>query len=335
MSFELVSVIMPAFNAAALIEESILSAQTQTHTEWELIVVDDGSTDDTASVVKRLMEADQRIKYIYQPNQKLGAARNTGLLAAKGEWIAYLDSDDLWMPDKLELQLQAAKNFNAGVIYTGGYNFYFEKGKISPYDTIYGKFSGYEMYKILSTRNVIPVLAVLMRRELIATVGLQDIDPKSYGCEDWDYWLRISKAGTSFYGIDKTLFKYRIHTNGMSQNRLRMNMSRCHVIYKNLDKSVFNKDELKKVRRELIVLIKMIIRQLYVTQQMQLIDYFLDIGVELSNSIEMYLAQKFHQILGVKGEKPVLLLLSNLPARSMKFVLKKVSGAINQRQRCY
>ena len=113
----LVSVVMPSWNTAALIGESIRSVQAQTYPNWELIIVDDCSTDDTDAVVASF--ADERIRY-FKNEHNLGAAltRNRALQEAQGEWIAFLDSDDLWTPDKLEKQIAFMKENDCPLSYT-------------------------------------------------------------------------------------------------------------------------------------------------------------------------------------------------------------------------
>src|SRR2546430_979121 len=119
----LVSVIMPAFNAERHIVESIQSVLSQTLPDWELVVVDDGSTDNTAEILRTFVSADARIKYVYQPNGRLGKARNTGFQHSSGGLIAFLDSDDLWLPEKLELQVTALAEHDADIVYTDGFIF--------------------------------------------------------------------------------------------------------------------------------------------------------------------------------------------------------------------
>src|SRR5262249_23306047 len=107
MAADVVSIIMPAYNAGKYIADSIQSVLAQTYSDWELIVVDDGSADNTASIVQQFVTRDSRINYFFQENGRLGKARNTGIKEARGALIAFLDSDDLWLETKLELQLQA------------------------------------------------------------------------------------------------------------------------------------------------------------------------------------------------------------------------------------
>src|SRR6185369_4654551 len=117
MSTKLVSIIMPAYNAGKYIADSIRSVLAQTYSNWELIVVDDGSTDDTAAIVQDFTKREGRVRYIYQENGRLGKARNTGVRNSQGDLIAFLDSDDLWIETKLELQLRALREQNADLVY--------------------------------------------------------------------------------------------------------------------------------------------------------------------------------------------------------------------------
>src|SRR5882757_4082321 len=106
MNTPLVSVIMPAYNAEKYIAEAINSVKQQTYTAWELIVIDDGSTDNTAAIIKKYAGTDNRIMYTYQANGGQGKARNNGLKKATGEYVAFLDADDLWIPEKLNTQVE-------------------------------------------------------------------------------------------------------------------------------------------------------------------------------------------------------------------------------------
>jgi len=231
----MVSIIMPAFNASKYIEESIVSAQNQTYTDWELIVVDDGSTDNTAKIVHSLKASDPRINYIYQSNKRLGAARNTGLRFAKGKFIAFLDSDDLWMPEKLEKQLSVFNNHNVDLVYTNGYKLMETTQTVENYPTKSGTYTGTQMYQMQYIGNHIPVLSVLMKREWINKIGLHDENIHIFGCEDYDYWIRMAKNGANFYGMDEYLFKYRVHPQAMSQNHTKMKVAELTVLVKNFD----------------------------------------------------------------------------------------------------
>ncbi len=209
-----ISIIMPAYNAEKHILSSIESVIAQTFQNWELITVDDGSTDNTEDIIQSVRLRDSQIKYFYQEDKRLGAARNSGLKLAKRLWIAFLDSDHLWEPEKLALQLQVAENNDADIIYTDGYMLLDGLNKMRDYPTRPGWFTGMEMYRILFEKNIVPVLSVLMKREWVEKTGYEDEGQLIFGCEDWDYWLRAARAGANFYGMPQKLFKYKFMKEG-------------------------------------------------------------------------------------------------------------------------
>ena len=113
---ELISIIMPAYNAGKYIKESIESVFNQTYQNWELIIIDDGSTDNTSEVVQPFLIKDRRIQYYLQENGKQGKARNAGIKRSKGNLIAFLDADDVWMPAKLQAQIGVLKQNDADLV---------------------------------------------------------------------------------------------------------------------------------------------------------------------------------------------------------------------------
>ena len=242
---------MPAYNAEKYIESAIISVQNQTFNNWELIIIDDGSDDSTAKIVKSKQERDVRICYKFQTNKKLPAARNAGLMLAKGDYIAFLDADDLWMPEKLEYQLEYFKNNHVDLIFTAGYCLNENTYTLIKYPTIEGSFSGHEMYKLQLKFNYIPVLSVVFKRHWIKIIGYHD-ESLTDGCEDWDYWFRMAKAGACFVGIKEKLFHYRRHENSMSSNLSRMQLAQVDVFIRNFDKSYFDKREVRELLLELI-----------------------------------------------------------------------------------
>jgi teichuronic acid biosynthesis glycosyltransferase TuaG len=222
----LVSVILPAFNAEKYIGQSIQSVLAQTYPNYELIVVDDGSTDSTAQVVRSFHE--RRIHYLHKPNNGLPSARNTGIQAAKGELVAFLDSDDLWMERKLELQVDAFEREAADIIYCDGFVFHDDKSMDESVrfggpgtHMRFGRIAGDEMFKFLFPMNCIPVLTVLARKSSIERAGRFD-ESLRLGLEDYDLWLRLAHNRAIFYGIDQPLVRYRVHPQGMSQRVLNM-----------------------------------------------------------------------------------------------------------------
>lgn len=239
----LVSIIMPAFNAAAHIRDSIMSVLEQTYRNWELIVIDDGSTDDTARIVREYQKLDNRISYTYQQNKRLGAARNAGLRQSNGKYIAFLDSDDLWLSEKLELQVQAINRHAVDLVFSDGYMMIDGTTSLEDYPTVSGLFQGSAMFRLQFACNYIPVLSVLLRSEWVARTGFQGEDLEIFGCEDWDYWLRMARAGAVFLGMPEKLFKYRVHAGGMSRRIPIMKLAEFTALYNNIDYRYLGKDE--------------------------------------------------------------------------------------------
>lgn len=234
----LISIIMPAYNAQQYISKTIESVISQTFTNWELIVIDDGSKDTTANIVKAFQNKDNRIKYYYQSNKKQAAARNLGIAHSKGEWIAFLDADDLWVPTKLEVQNDYLQSIDADVFFTGGYTIDENDSIVSDYKTISGKYLGSDMYKKLYEWNPIPILSVIVKMNWIKKTGFQD--EWQYivqWCEDWDYWIRLSKMGATFFGIDEKLFMYRLNPEGTSRDELKMELGQALIFAKNFEKN--------------------------------------------------------------------------------------------------
>jgi glycosyltransferase involved in cell wall biosynthesis len=204
---------MPAFNAGRHIAESVESVQGQTFGGWELVVVDDGSTDDTAEVVVRLAAADARVRYVRRANGGQAAARNTGLAEARGPLVAFLDADDLWLPEKLAAQLAVLEETGVDLVYTDGYIFSAD-GAESPEDRFHilpGEARGVEMFRTLFASNRIGTLSVLVKRGALDSVGLFDENRAYQNCEDYDLWMRLARSGASFYGMPEKLMRYRRH----------------------------------------------------------------------------------------------------------------------------
>lgn len=216
-----VSIIMPAYNAARHIAASIASVQAQTFNEWELIVIDDGSMDETACIVKDFAAGDKRIKLISQANGGQGAARNAGLVNARAEFVAFLDADDLWLPNKLELQIEKQKTTNADVIFSDSWLFLDENttDETEGFATPNGFHVGDEMLKTLIEKNAIPILTVVARRAAIENVGRFDESRLCQNCEDYDLWMRLAANGATFYGINQKLARYRRHVSSSSALR--------------------------------------------------------------------------------------------------------------------
>jgi len=207
-----VSVIIPTYNRAHLIGRAIQSVLNQTYQDFEIIVVDDGSTDNTKEIVKSL--DDKRIRYIrHKENKGGGAARNTGIKAAIGEYIAFLDSDDEWLPEKLECQMKVFKNAGSevGVVYTG-FIYIDELGEYTNGQHIPEK-RGWIYEDILVENCVGTASTVLVKRKCFEKAGLFDENLPS--CQDWEMWIRLAREH-QFDFIEDPLVKYHIHKSRIS-----------------------------------------------------------------------------------------------------------------------
>ncbi len=225
-----VSIIMPAYNAAAFISESIKSIQDQTFENWELIVVDDGSQDQTYGVVESLAQKDERITVLKQKNGRQGKARNTALNAASGTWIAFLDADDLWVPEKLSLQMALLKsNPNVGLVYAAGWIFNTEKEEqLSIYEVPSGIQDCKEMMRRILEGWSLPIPSVLVNRHHLDQVNRFSEELVLQNAEDYQLWLKLADAGVLMYGINQPLFKYRVHP---SQTTYRDGINMVNVIW--------------------------------------------------------------------------------------------------------
>jgi teichuronic acid biosynthesis glycosyltransferase TuaG len=233
----LVSIIMPAYNASRHIAESVQSALAQTYPHWELLVVDDGSTDDTAEVVQGFITSDPRIRYFSRPNGGQAAARNTGLRKASGDLVAFLDADDLWLPEKLESQLAVLDGTGADLVYCDGYVFY-DDGSPEQSDlfaVVPGAADAATMLRLLYAYNRIATLSVVVRREALDRVGMFDENRRIQNCEDYDLWIRMARAGCSFYGMPEKLMRYRRHAGSTTYRESRMLRPMVEVARKHAD----------------------------------------------------------------------------------------------------
>jgi glycosyltransferase involved in cell wall biosynthesis len=225
-----VSVIIPAYNRAHLLKGATATVLAQTWTDFELIIVDDGSEDETRDVCMRLCTRDSRVRYIYQSNKGPNAARNAGVHAAQGRFIAFLDSDDLWEPTKLAKQLDIAETeANVGLVYCD-WAYITEAGEIRP--GVNPPDLGLpSMYESLLYSNAVhgSASAVLIRKECFDSVGLFD-EALRY-MEDWDMWLRVAQY-FQLAKIHDVLVYLRQHQGQEQRNMLGMADGYLQVIDK-------------------------------------------------------------------------------------------------------
>lgn len=215
----LVSVIMPAYNVEPYIGDAIRSTLAQTFTDFELIVVDDGSKDGTAEVVKELARQDRRVSLVQQANRGLAGARNSAMRAARGEYFALLDSDDMWDPQYLEAQLALLDARPAVDIVTGN-GWYLggpRHGQVArPYPD---PRRDPELASIIGDEWSVFIMSVF-RRRVYTEIGPFDESMRSN--EDYDFWLRAALAGLIFARNDRPLGHYRVRTDSLSASNVRM-----------------------------------------------------------------------------------------------------------------
>jgi glycosyltransferase involved in cell wall biosynthesis len=185
-----VSVIIPTYNRAQLVGSAIQSVLDQTFTDWEAIVVDDGSQDNTLEVVARYN--DPRVRFIHQENKGVSAARNTGIRASSGEYIAFLDSDDRFLPEKLSVQVTSLDRYSQYGLVASGWIDVNQAGEPIAEKRPWLLFSGLDRSDWLYRNPLIPT-CILVRRTWIETLGL--FDEQLSHEEDYDLWLRLAFAG--------------------------------------------------------------------------------------------------------------------------------------------
>lgn len=230
---EKISVIIPSYNRANLIERSVRSVLNQTYKNIEVIVVDDGSKDNTEEIVKSIN--DERLRYYKQENGGAAKARNNGVSLATGEYIAFHDSDDVWREDKLMKQMSFLKeNPIYGMVYC---NFMFHKmdgsSNIIPRDiNVIGELDG-DIFFTLLINNTVGAPTMLMKKELFEELG--GFDTSLRCLEDWDFAIRFSENYYIGY-VDEVLMDAYQQSDGVSSNGKDYFEIRCNTIvkYKNI-----------------------------------------------------------------------------------------------------
>ena len=219
-----ISVVVPVFNGEKTIEETIYSILNQTFKNIEIIISDDGSTDSTLKIVKNI--SDSRIKIISYPNQGVSESRNRGISQAKGEYISFMDADDLWTPDKLESQWKALQqNSQAAVAYSWT-DYIDESGKFLKFGRRI-KANGDVFTKLLKINFLENGSNPLIRQKALEKVGV--FDKSLTAAEDIEMWLRLA-ANYEFVCVEKPQILYRISANSLSSNLKTMEATSLKVI---------------------------------------------------------------------------------------------------------
>jgi glycosyltransferase involved in cell wall biosynthesis len=211
---ELVSIITPSYNSEKFISETIISIINQTYTNWELLITDDYSKDNTINIIKSFQENDTRIKlFILKSNGGAGLARNNSIRNAKGRYIAFCDSDDQWKIDKIEKQLGFMDRLSLRFTY-------------SSYDVIdeFGSFISVIKapktisYKMMLNNNYVGCLTAIYDRKLLGNLYMNEIRKR----QDWALWLHIMKMLKTTSGMSESLAIYRVRSNSISTNKVEM-----------------------------------------------------------------------------------------------------------------
>jgi teichuronic acid biosynthesis glycosyltransferase TuaG len=227
----LVSVIIPAYNAADFLPFSIGSVIKQTYPNIEIVVIDDDSTDNTKSVIASLQSIHTSLRYIWQENGKQGKARNRGIQHAKGEYIAFLDADDEWLPEKIERQIDQLKQHHADLVFSDGILVKTsEKSALcmlseSGTETVKmgafcGELFGQRGRRLLYRKNRIPTSSVLCRKGSILKAGGFVEDGIFQNCEDYLLWIRMVENGQRLVGFKDEFLLYRMHPGSSTINPL-------------------------------------------------------------------------------------------------------------------
>ena len=222
----LVSIITPVYNGEKYVKETINSVLKQTYSNWEMIVVDDGSKDNSAQIVRKYANIDRRIILIQQPNAGSAAARNNGISRANGQYIALLDADDLWEPNFIESQLALMKEKKALVVHAS-YKRINEQSKeiLKPY-----RAKKIVTYKQMQMTNHIACLTGLYDTSVYGKVYLRE-ELKSLR-DDYAYWLDIVKLAGKSYGNQKVLASYRVMDSSTTGKKKKLIKTQFNFYYR-------------------------------------------------------------------------------------------------------
>ncbi len=236
MKNDFISVVIPTYNRASFFKEAIDSVLSQTFRDFELIVVDDGSTDETPEL---LLSYGNKIKVIKKANKGPSAARNRGIKTAKGEWIAFLDSDDVWKPDKLEKQVQFIKD-NPDIKICQTEEIWIRNGKRVNPRKKHEMHSGW-IYEQCLPLCIVSPSSVMIHRDVFEKVGF--FDETMPACEDYDLWLRIAPYYPICLVREKLIVKQGGHVDQQSRVVASLDRLRIKAIVKSLESGDLNESQ--------------------------------------------------------------------------------------------
>jgi glycosyltransferase involved in cell wall biosynthesis len=247
-----VSIIIPAYNVALFIGETLQSVLNQEYQNFEVIVVNDGSTDDTEQIIQAFLPRFQgRLHYLKQQNAGPAAARNKAIRQAQGQFIALLDADDQWLPEYLSEMIAALKsNASLGIISPNAEYFGATRLAGKTFQDVYPPIEPVTWEKLLARKSKIFISSVF-RREILNEVGMLDESPETIGCEDFDLWLRMGRQGHRFSFMRRVLVRYRRHENSLSAGGVNICAGTIHVYEKFLRQPDISSDERQIIQQQI------------------------------------------------------------------------------------
>lgn len=220
-----VSIIMPSYNSANFIKKAVDSVLNQSYSEWELIIVDDCSTDDSVTIIEEYSEIDSRIILIKKNvNSGVADTRNLAIKSASGFYLAFLDSDDIWDSEKLKSQVDFMRKNNASISFTQ----YF---RIDSNDTLIKEIQN--IPEAVTYKDLLKGNSIAMSTSMIEYKKIDGVFFEKIGHEDYYFWLKILKLGFVAHGLKETLVFYRVHQSSLSSNKFKA-IKYTWFIYRNM-----------------------------------------------------------------------------------------------------
>lgn len=239
----LVSIIIPAYNASQHIAETIQSVLCQSYSNWELLIIDDGSTDGTFELINSLAKSDARIKCLTKSNSGVSNTRNMGISLAKGEFISFLDADDIWYPENLEEKIKFIMNHGIDVCYSSCETIDSDSNSLKTVLT--GSHTPLLNDILFLKGNYITAPSgIVLKKMVIDKIG--GFDTHLSNNADQDLWIRILSNNFKIKLIDKILWKYRVHSKNMSGNIALLEKDSFYIYYKSKKNNLYKTFLLKQ-----------------------------------------------------------------------------------------
>jgi len=247
----MISIITPIFNGQVFLKDTIETVLNQSYSNWELLLIDDGSTDNSKTICEAFCKQDKRIKYYYKSNGGQASARNLGINKAKGKWVALLDADDLWHPTKLEKQIDSLEQYpDATLCFTN--TLAFENtisNEIYNFDTKTFGLLEKNFFLDVFVSSYVSNSSLVIKKDVLLQARLYNEKEIIRGSEDWELLLRLLHKNNRIVGVKEKLLFYRIHDGGIHLQNARMFIGKTKVYaqYKD-DKSIPKLIKLKQYR---------------------------------------------------------------------------------------